>query len=117
MSLESNKETDDKIKIKTEVFEGPLDLLLSLIEKRKLFISDISLAKVAEDYIDYVSYELYWQSDHFFIEFGNLFTGLLFEGIFAPEAIGKDTYIDNEGNEWLYDKESKGLIVKWSKIF
>ena len=41
-------------KIKTEVFEGPLDLLLSLIEKRKLFINDISLAKVADDYIAYL---------------------------------------------------------------
>lgn len=41
-------------KIKTEVFEGPLDLLLTLIEKRKLFISDISLAKVADDYIEHV---------------------------------------------------------------
>lgn len=40
--------------IKTEVFEGPLDLLLSLIEKRKLFISDISLAKVADDYIAHI---------------------------------------------------------------
>jgi len=39
---------------KTEVFEGPLDLLLSLIEKRKLFINDISLSKIADDYIDAV---------------------------------------------------------------
>ncbi|MEN9614553.1 MAG: hypothetical protein RLZZ347_860, partial [Candidatus Parcubacteria bacterium] len=30
--------------IKNEHFEGPLDLLLNLIEKRKLFINDISLA-------------------------------------------------------------------------
>jgi len=41
-------------KIKTEVFEGPLDLLLNLIEKRKLFINDIALAKVADDYIAYL---------------------------------------------------------------
>jgi segregation and condensation protein A len=41
-------------KVKTQVFEGPLDVLLSLIEKRKLFINDISLAKVADDYINYV---------------------------------------------------------------
>jgi segregation and condensation protein A len=40
--------------VKTEAFEGPLDLLLSLIEKRKLFINDISLAKVADDYILYI---------------------------------------------------------------
>lgn len=41
--------------IKTEVFEGPLDLLLSLIEKRKFFINDISLAQVADDYIEYIN--------------------------------------------------------------
>lgn len=41
-------------KIKTQVFEGPLDLLLSLIEKRKLFINDIALSKVADDYIEHV---------------------------------------------------------------
>lgn len=37
--------------IKTDVFEGPLDLLLDLVEKRKLFINEISLAQVADDYI------------------------------------------------------------------
>jgi segregation and condensation protein A len=41
-------------KVKTEIFEGPLDMLLTLIEKRKLFVNDISLAKVADDYIAYV---------------------------------------------------------------
>ena len=37
--------------VKTAVYEGPLDLLLELIEKRKLLINDISLANVADDYI------------------------------------------------------------------
>lgn len=40
--------------IKQESFEGPLDLLLNLIEKRKLHISDVNLAKVADDYISHV---------------------------------------------------------------
>ena len=40
--------------VKTAIFEGPLDTLLNLIEKRKLFINDISLAQVADDYIAYV---------------------------------------------------------------
>lgn len=40
--------------VKTDVFEGPLDVLLSMIEKRKLLINDISLAKVADDYVEYV---------------------------------------------------------------
>jgi len=41
--------------VKTPVFEGPLELLLNLIEKRKLFVSDISLAEVADDFISYVN--------------------------------------------------------------
>jgi segregation and condensation protein A len=40
--------------VKQNQFEGPLDLLLDLIEKRKLFVNDVSLAKVADDYIAYV---------------------------------------------------------------
>ncbi len=45
---------ENTYKIKTEVFEGPLDLLLSLIEKRKLLINEISLAHITDDYIVYV---------------------------------------------------------------
>jgi len=41
-------------RLKTEQFEGPLDLLLDLIEKRKLHIGDFSLAQVADDYIAYI---------------------------------------------------------------
>lgn len=37
--------------VKTAVYEGPLDLLLELIEKRKLLINDISLASVTDEYI------------------------------------------------------------------
>lgn len=40
--------------IHTEVFEGPLDLLLTLIEKRKLLINDIALADVSNDYLTYL---------------------------------------------------------------
>lgn len=45
---------DSEFQVKTHIFEGPLDTLLSLIEKRKLFINDISLAQVADDYIAYI---------------------------------------------------------------
>ncbi|MES2203565.1 MAG: ScpA family protein [Patescibacteria group bacterium] len=43
------------LQIKTSVFEGPLDLLLELIEKKKLLINDISLAQVADDFIAYIN--------------------------------------------------------------
>lgn len=40
--------------VKTDRFQGPLDLLLQLIEKRKLLINDISLAQVTDDFIAYI---------------------------------------------------------------
>jgi segregation and condensation protein A len=41
-------------KVKTEVFEGPLDILLDLVEKRKLFVNDVSLSEVTDDFINYI---------------------------------------------------------------
>ena len=40
---------------KSNVFEGPLELLIELVEKRKLLINDISLAEVTDEYIRQVS--------------------------------------------------------------
>jgi segregation and condensation protein A len=39
------------IDVKTPIYEGPLEMLLELIEKRKLLINDISLAAVTDEYI------------------------------------------------------------------
>lgn len=41
--------------IKNEVFEGPLELLLDLVEKRKFLINDISLAAVTDEYMAHVA--------------------------------------------------------------
>jgi segregation and condensation protein A len=41
--------------IKTNNFEGPFNLLLSLVEQRKLFINDLSLASVTEDFLGYMN--------------------------------------------------------------
>lgn len=43
-----------KLMGESSAFEGPLDLLLELIEKNKLDITDISLAEVADQFIDYM---------------------------------------------------------------
>jgi segregation and condensation protein A len=40
--------------VKTEAFEGPLEVLLELVEKRKLLVSDVSLAQVADDFVAYL---------------------------------------------------------------
>ncbi|MFA5287209.1 MAG: segregation/condensation protein A [Candidatus Omnitrophota bacterium] len=42
-------------KIKLELFEGPLDLLLYLVKKDHLNIYDIPIAKVTEQYLQYIN--------------------------------------------------------------
>jgi len=41
-------------KLNLDIFEGPLDLLLYLIKKNDLDISDISISTVAEQYMQYI---------------------------------------------------------------
>ncbi len=43
-----------KLDIKTDVFEGPLDLLLHLIEKNKVSIYDIPIALITDQYMEYL---------------------------------------------------------------
>lgn len=45
-----------ELEVKLEVFEGPLDLLLHLIEKNKVSIYDIPIVLITEQYMDYVSH-------------------------------------------------------------
>lgn len=42
------------ISVKLEVFEGPLDLLLHLIDKNKVDIYDIPIVVITEQYLDYI---------------------------------------------------------------
>jgi len=44
---------EDKFEVKIESFTGPLDLLLKLIEEKKLEIDKISLASLTNDYLEH----------------------------------------------------------------
>ncbi len=44
----------NELTYKLEQFEGPLDLLLSLIQKNKVSITDIPIALICDQYIDYI---------------------------------------------------------------
>lgn len=41
--------------INTELYEGPMELLLELVDKKKLDIYDISINKITSQYIEYIS--------------------------------------------------------------
>ena len=54
MALPSLWQSSLNYKIKTDVYEGPLDLLLQLIENAELDITKLSLAKVTNQFLSYL---------------------------------------------------------------
>lgn len=51
--MDTSVETNRYV-IKTNTFEGPFEVLLSLIEDKKLHINEISLMEVTQEYIQYI---------------------------------------------------------------
>jgi len=43
------------MKVETSVFSGPLDLMLSLIEKKEIDICEVSISEIADDYLEHVA--------------------------------------------------------------
>ena len=46
---------DTSIQVKTDHFDGPLGLLLLLIEKQEMSIRDLDLTKITKQYLDYLA--------------------------------------------------------------
>ena len=53
-AIEHYAQADGALSFKLEIFEGPLELLLSLITKNKVNIYDIPIALILEQYMDYL---------------------------------------------------------------
>ena len=43
------------IQVKIDNFEGPMDLLLHLIEKKQMKISEINMSQIIDDYLEYIN--------------------------------------------------------------
>jgi segregation and condensation protein A len=47
--------TDGKFRVKLDNFEGPFDLLLTLIGRRQLDVTEVALSQVTDDFISYLT--------------------------------------------------------------
>ena len=56
MTIEPRTEQPSKINFRLETFDGPLDLLLTLITKQKIDIYDIPIALILEQYLEHIEY-------------------------------------------------------------
>lgn len=77
----------DTLTYKLEVFEGPLDLLLSLIEKHKIDIYDIQISLLLQQYMEYIekAKERDWNLTADFIEMAARLTYIKSYSLLPPE--------------------------------
>ena len=97
----------ENYKIKTEKFEGPLDLLMHLIEKDKLDIYDIPIASVTQQYLSYID-----SMQNFDIEIASeflLMAAILLQ-IKSRMLLPKQLNSENEEDEYTEEDPRQSLV-------
>lgn len=84
----------EKISFKLEIFEGPLDLLLHLIEKNKVNIYDIPIAEITNQYFDYLDC-----ASKMDLEFSSEFLVIAAQLLYIKSKMLLPHHPDNEENE------------------
>ena len=56
-AIEAPVRAEEGYQIRLDVFEGPLDLLLFLIKKKKIDIQDIPIAVITREYLEYLNHK------------------------------------------------------------
>ncbi len=98
-------------KIKVSQFEGPLDLLLSLIEQRQLDITTIALAEVTEQFLQYLK-QLEKIDPTSLADYLSIAAKLL---VIKSKAILPTLELEQEEEDAGFDLEAKLLLYKQFK--
>lgn len=96
--------------IQTDKFSGPLDVLLGLVEKRNLEITEISLSEVTQDYLVYINKQENVSPYHL-AEFLVVASTLL---LIKSKAILPSLILGKEEQEEIIDLEEH---LYWYKLF
>lgn len=101
-----------KYQIRLENFEGPLDLLLHLIEKNELDIYDIPIAQITDQYLDYVN-----EAKNFDLDIASEFLVMAATllAIKAKMLLPKPPKLDNEGLEEDPREELVARLIEYKQ--
>lgn len=102
--------------VKTDVFEGPFDLLYHLIEKNEIDICQVSLVKIADEYISYIET---WQT--FSIEIASEFLWIAASLLHLKAKIllaepDSEAEIEEEFEEILSEEELVERLLEYRKF-
>jgi segregation and condensation protein A len=96
------------VTVKLNQFEGPLDLLLQLIEERQMDITSVSLAAVTEQFLDYVR-SLEEKNPHGLADFLVIAAKLL---VIKSKTLLPNLQLDTEEEESAFDLAEQLLLYK-----
>ncbi len=99
------------LQAKVKQFEGPLDLLLSLIEQRQLDITQIALAEVTEQFLQYIR-QLETIDPTFLADYLSIAAKLL---VIKSRAILPTLEVEAEEEESALDLEARLILYKQFK--
>ncbi|QOR35819.1 segregation/condensation protein A [Clostridium sp. 'deep sea'] len=105
--------------IATNNFDGPLDLLLHLVQKKKLDITLISIAKIVDDYISYINENEFLDLAQAtaFLDIATILLKIKVRSIFPRDKVEADTDDSNDLMIKLIDKHYYSVLadmmVKW----
>ncbi len=90
----------DGYQVQLPVFEGPLDLLLHLIEEQQLDITKVSLAQVTQQYLDYIAHAEAINPDHL-ADFLVVAAKLIYikSAVLLPQGIPADEEEEDAGDD------------------
>jgi len=94
--------------ISTQQFSGPFDLLLQLVEKKNLEITEISLAKITQDYLNYIGDQTLVHPEEL-ADFLVVASTLL---LIKSRSILPSLELNKEENEEIVDLEARLKIYK-----
>ncbi len=99
--------TNPTYTVKAGSFEGPLELLLSLIEDRKFFVNELSLAQVTDDYIQYVQNIKYDTNDKRIADVSSFIIVASTLILIKSKSLLPNLALTDEENEKIEDLETR----------
>ena len=106
---ESEFQDAQSVNIKLDMFEGPFDLLLTLLEKNKVEIMDVKISEIADQYVDFL-----FSEDVFNMEIATEF--LVMASILIHMKSRKLLPQPEKEEEEMTEEELKARLIRYKRF-
>lgn len=118
MSMKNTNSHSDQWTVNLDIFEGPLDLLLHLINQLEIDIYDIPIAKITDQYMDYIQAMQLLQLD---VAGEYLVMATTLMNIKSQMLVPRNDGFDDEAEDFNFENEDPreqlmGMLLEYRKF-